>query len=529
MKKKRKGIARIFFLLSCLILVCTPIYAVKAATAAFDPSTGITRFNSHPASNQLAITDTPTPTPTFTNTPTETATPTITPTATFTSTVTPTQTPKPDINVQKSVVNVVSINPDVFIVAYRITVKNTGAVVLKNIQVQDDLKTAFAAAKSFKLQQVTSNKFTLNTAYNGDTNINMLAGTDVLNIGASGSITLVVVVNTGGRAKNYTNSAKGIGDPPSGPPVDDTGEVSGPSFVDPSLAKTADVRHAKRGDLVTFTITVSNRGNEPAKNVHVIDPLPNILDILSAQSSRGTVTTTGRTVEVNIGDVSPNELIIITIVTRINMTGEPPIRNQARLTTDSSTDITSNDSDHVAVVLDPVALPDAGFAPNRFTQLPAQPKELAYFAPTLDNDFTIQVPRLGITMPIVGVPESDNSWDISWLGSQAGWLNGTAFPTHSGNSVITGHVYLSNGSPGPFVNLGSLRYGDQVVVNLSGYHYIYEVQNVAIVSPNDVSPLRHESLSWLTLITCKQYDEKTNAYNYRTVVRAVLVQVLYGQ
>ena len=42
--------------------------------------------------------------------------------------------------------------------------------------------------------------------------------------------------------------------------------------------------------------------------------------------------------------------------------------------------------------------------------------------------------------------------------------------------------------------------------------------------PNSTSLLtKHEELPWLTLITCHGYDEKTDTYRWRTIVRAVLV------
>jgi len=37
--------------------------------------------------------------------------------------------------------------------------------------------------------------------------------------------------------------------------------------------------------------------------------------------------------------------------------------------------------------------------------------------------------------------------------------------------------------------------------------------------------LRHEERSWLTLITCEQFDEGRQAYARRVVVRAVLIDV----
>jgi LPXTG-site transpeptidase (sortase) family protein len=111
------------------------------------------------------------------------------------------------------------------------------------------------------------------------------------------------------------------------------------------------------------------------------------------------------------------------------------------------------------------------------------------------------------------------------LGNQAGWLEGTAFPSWNGNSVLTSHVYLSNGLPGPFINLNKLKYGDKVVIYAYGQKYTFEVRENKIVEPNDQSVMKHEEKPWLTLITCKEYDPLTNMYRKRVVVRAVLISV----
>jgi LPXTG-site transpeptidase (sortase) family protein len=141
------------------------------------------------------------------------------------------------------------------------------------------------------------------------------------------------------------------------------------------------------------------------------------------------------------------------------------------------------------------------------------------------TSLTLEIPSLGVNIPIVGVPLRNGEWDVSWLGRQAGWLEGSAFPSWNGNSVLTSHVYLPNGFPGPFVNLNTLKYGDQVIVHAFGQKYTFEVRTNAIVEPNDTSALKHEDKPWLTLVTCKEYDEKTNTYRKRVVVRAVLVSV----
>jgi large repetitive protein len=165
--------------------------------------------------------------------------------------------------------------------------------------------------------------------------------------------------------------------------------------------------------------------------------------------------------------------------------------------------------------------PATGFAPNVVTDLGNVQKEI--YAQT--GGVTVEIPSLGINIPIVGVPLKNGEWNVSWLEDQAGWLEGSAFPSWSGNSVLTSHVYGSNGLPGPFVNLNRLKYGDKIIVHAYGMRYTFEVRANMVVEPNDPSIFRHEEKAWVTLVTCKEYDERTNTYKKRVVVRAVLVNV----
>jgi LPXTG-site transpeptidase (sortase) family protein len=166
-------------------------------------------------------------------------------------------------------------------------------------------------------------------------------------------------------------------------------------------------------------------------------------------------------------------------------------------------------------------LPMTGFAPGVVTQLPAMPADLAYS----QTDLMLEVPRLGVQLTIVGVPFGKENWDLTWLGENAGWLEGSAYPTHSGNSALTAHAYLADGTAGPFAKLSSLRYGDQIIVHLGGQNYIYEVRENLRVGSNGVSVLKHEELPWLTLITCQTYSEGLGDYIYRVAIRAVLIKV----
>ena len=106
-----------------------------------------------------------------------------------------------------------------------------------------------------------------------------------------------------------------------------------------------------------------------------------------------------------------------------------------------------------------------------------------------------------------------------------GYLEGTAFPTWSGNSVVTGHVYGADGLPGPFVSLNTLKWSDQVIIHFAGQRYIFEVRTNEVISPTDTSIFSHKDYPWLTLLTCKDYNARTNSYAHRVAVGAVLIKI----
>ena len=343
------------------------------------------------------------------------------------------------------------------------------------------------------------------------------------------------------------HTADAQGTPPSGPEVTDSDSVPGHSFIDPAVTKAVDPSQASVSDVVTFTITVFNNGNVSATGVVVTDTLPDNLDYVSATSidtatslDRGTITLTPpRTVQVDIGNLGVSDVIEITIVTQVNALGQPPIQNEVLVVADPppggvAPDPRANNVAAASIQIgtppdDPdddigsaSSLPATGFAPDSITALPDRTSEQAY---SDLGDLWLEIPSLGVRTSIVGVPRSGETWNVDWLWKQAGWLEGSAFPTWQGNSVVTGHVYLPNGKPGPFVGLSSLRWGNQVIVHAFGQRYIYEVQTNQVALPGNVSILKHEEQAWITLVTCKGYDAERGSYRYRVVTRAVLVKV----
>jgi LPXTG-site transpeptidase (sortase) family protein len=316
---------------------------------------------------------------------------------------------------------------------------------------------------------------------------------------------------------------------------DQTGGAA--QIADPAVTKYGSPTSATVGSPVVYTLTVGNNGNVNATNVVLTDTKPAFLDIISITISPNpglTPVISGNSFTINFGTVTPTDSYIVTVVTRVNSLGQAPGgSNNASITSDSTTDRTFNNAASAALQITSAtsgggtvrsvrALPETGFAPGVVTDLSHTPHE-AYLS---TGDVTLEIPALGIKIPVVGVPLKDGAWNVAWLGNQAGWLQGTAFPSWSGNSLLTSHVYLANGLAGPFVNLNKLKFGDKVIVHAYGQKYTFEVQTNAILEPNDTSAFKHEEKPWLTLVTCKEYDEKSQAYRKRVVVQAVLVSVV---
>jgi len=167
-------------------------------------------------------------------------------------------------------------------------------------------------------------------------------------------------------------------------------------------------------------------------------------------------------------------------------------------------------------------LPSTGFSPGVVTVLDDQPASRLYSAM---DDFRLVIPVLEVDLPIVGVPLTLEGWDVSWLGEAAGYLEGTAYPTWAGNTAITAHVWDADNTPGPFVDLHTLKHGDQIIIHAWGQDHVYEVRALSEVRPNDLSALPHSEYDVLTLITCQGFDESSGNYNWRLAIRAVLVDV----
>lgn len=114
-------------------------------------------------------------------------------------------------------------------------------------------------------------------------------------------------------------------------------------IADPAITKSVRVSAAQVGEVVEFTLTVTNRGNGTATGVVVEDSMPDFLALEAIHASRGTVNVNGSSLRVEIGDVPSGDVVTITVTTRAVAAIEPPNNsNVATLSTTSSSDDPNN-------------------------------------------------------------------------------------------------------------------------------------------------------------------------------------------
>ena len=146
------------------------------------------------------------------------------------------------------------------------------------------------------------------------------------------------------------------------------------------------------------------------------------------------------------------------------------------------------------------------------------------------NSNTVQLrivsPKASLSTTITELyfaPNGDN-WDLNYLEGFAGHLEGTPELGKGGNYVLAGHVELKDGVPGPFINIHKLVPGDDIMIysEMASQPYVvrYKVTEVKNVGPDDISVIRNRGFEELTLITCSDWDQKSEQYLTRVIVHA---------
>ena len=106
----------------------------------------------------------------------------------------------------------------------------------------------------------------------------------------------------------------------------------------------------------------------------------------------------------------------------------------------------------------------------------------------------------------------------SVLSSALGHMEGTALPGEEGNCCIAGHRNYTFGKY--FNRLNEIEIGDQIEIETYDSNLIYEVNDIFVVEPTQVSVLSEIEGNNLTLITCTPLF----IGSHRLIIRATLVE-----
>ena len=153
------------------------------------------------------------------------------------------------------------------------------------------------------------------------------------------------------------------------------------------------------------------------------------------------------------------------------------------------------------------------------------------FQPHYERELFIPRLNLNVAMPIINVPLRNQTWDVRDLGHQIGYLQGTSWldeaaSEYGGNTVLAGHIQISEGVPGPFRDLDLLELGDSVFVADTNAIVEFEVFDIDVVAPDDVGVTYPTEEQTLTLITCTTWNAFRGTFAERLVVRARPVRSL---
>ncbi len=174
----------------------------------------------------------------------------------------------------------------------------------------------------------------------GDSSIALSDGT----IAAGGTCTLTVdvtsstlgdsvnttgnVTSTNGGTGNTATATLTVGSIALSSIASDSADVSAQVgslvVVDPVIVKLVDPALALPGEIVTYTLTVTNPSNAPASGVIVSDTVPSVLEIIGATTTQGTFTVSGQVVIFDVGTVNPGQTVILTVSARLRADAPAP-------------------------------------------------------------------------------------------------------------------------------------------------------------------------------------------------------------
>jgi LPXTG-site transpeptidase (sortase) family protein len=137
----------------------------------------------------------------------------------------------------------------------------------------------------------------------------------------------------------------------------------------------------------------------------------------------------------------------------------------------------------------------------------------------------IEIPALELDTIVKYVPFDGFTWLIKGLRSEVIWMGNTSWPGLGGNTGVSAHLTLDDGTDGPFRHLEDLKDGEIVKLYTEQNVYTYKVHDQEVVSESDTSVLEPAEQARLTLITCTDWHIGLGTYQKRLIVYSDLVEV----
>ena len=179
-------------------------------------------------------------------------------------------------------------------------------------------------------------------------------------------------------------------------------------------------------------------------------------------------------------------------------------KHQTRLISDYTSAVQSTDTEKEEQMLTSAQAYNAKLKERGFSLI-LNDEEKADYEAQLDVTGTgimayIEIPKIATTLPIY------HGTDEAALQIAIGHLEGTSLPVggESTHSVVSGHRGLPSAQL--FTRLDELVIGDRFMIHVLDEVLTYEVDNIQIVLPDEVSSLAiQEGKDLVTLVTCTPY------------------------
>jgi len=115
-------------------------------------------------------------------------------------------------------------------------------------------------------------------------------------------------------------------------------------------------------------------------------------------------------------------------------------------------------------------------------------------------EFKLTIPKLKLNKKEVLVDSNDLTRGLAHL-------PGTALPGEKGNVFISGHSainFFKDIKDAPFAKLQDLKKGDKILVEAGGSEFVYEVIELKVVKPSDLSVINPPDTvgRYISLMTC---------------------------